>query len=116
MPASTSKKHVVLPKGVHPQHVTPHHTDALHQWEGLLVILVFVHLVAFLFWGWLLYRSRDGKAKRAGVASAGQGSSGAGRNGSSGVAAAGSAPAKKLEWRTPRDILSAYNKQRLGKV
>ena len=70
-----------------------HYHDPWLQWEGLVVILVGVHLVAFCYWCWLLYASREKKR--------------GGQLGGTAVPAA-----NKFEWRTPRDVLKA----RLGKA
>jgi hypothetical protein len=120
------KKHLVLQHHQHahelyPQHNHPAHAahqqqaqhDAWHQFEGLVFVLIFIHMAAFAFWCWLLYKSRASKAAAA-AENGGRGSSG-GRQ-----ALAGGAPrpgaAAAGEGRTTRDILKAYQKAQLGKA
>jgi hypothetical protein len=109
------KKHVVLPQAMsihalhtgmhqhapgHPDH-PQHHRDPFHQFEGLLGVLVVVHLAAFGFWCYLLYASRKRKQEKAAAV-----------GGSSSVPGASS---KLGDWRSPRDVLKAYQKAHLGK-
>jgi hypothetical protein len=97
-------KHVIL--GREHEH---HHKDAWHQFEGLVVVLVACHGVAFLFWAWLLYKTR-----RASLAAGGGGARGAGGPRGAKGQARKTTPAS--EWRTPREILLAQQKAKLGKV
>lgn len=96
------RQHVVLPQGLDPHHVTPHghRRQQWEQWEGLVLVLVLVHLVALAFWASLLYSTRQAKRGEA----AGRDARGAG------------AAAQPQRWRTPRDVLLAAQKARLGKV
>lgn len=111
-----ARLHVVLPQGLDPHHVTPHHShhlrrDAWHQWEGLVLVLVLVHLLALAFWASLLYSTRANRQSRA--------SGGAAAKRAAATAAASSAAAaaqQPQKWRTPRDVLLSYQKARLGKV
>ncbi|GLC44803.1 hypothetical protein PLESTB_001212400 [Pleodorina starrii] len=98
-------KHVIL--GREHEH---HHKDAWHQFEGLVVVLVACHAVAFLFWAWLLYKTR-----RANGAAAGGGGS-AGSKGAKGKASPARKTTPAFEWRTPREILLAQQKAKMGKV
>lgn len=98
-------KHVILGR----EHVH-HHKDAWHNFEGLVVVLVACHAVAFLFWAWLLYKTR-----RAGVSSTPTGAKAAGKGkGSTPGHLHKTTPA--FEWRTPREILLAQQKAKMGKV
>ncbi|MEW5297221.1 MAG: hypothetical protein WDW38_006045 [Sanguina aurantia] len=109
---TNSKRSVVLPQDKHSdRHVVHTHPDPWHQWEGLVAALVAMHIVALAFWCYLLYVSRDGKkkgGKRPGAVSSLASTFGS-REGSG-------AGGRSTEWRSPREILSAYNKQLLGKV
>ncbi|KAI8475196.1 MAG: hypothetical protein J3K34DRAFT_465124 [Monoraphidium minutum] len=93
-------RHVVLPQGLGAAPAKPgqHPHDAWHQFEGLVFVLVGVHVAAFAFWCWLLWASR--KAKDAAAAAGGGGVGGAGGGAAS---------------RSTRDILRAYNKSIMGK-
>lgn len=92
-------KQVVLPQGLSSPHEHSHSKDPWHQFEGLVFVLIFVHVAAFAFWCYLLYKSR---AKRNEASSSG---------GSSGKAAGKAVAAG----RSPKDILKAYQKAQLGK-
>lgn len=103
---------VVLPHGL-PAHEgaggAEGHKDAWHQFEGLVFVLIGIHVAALAFWGYLLYASRERKrAKLAAAAKSGAKAGGGG--GASGSAVAGGA-----DWRTPKEIMRAYQKQHLGK-
>jgi hypothetical protein len=99
-----TKQHVVLP---HSEHLYPQHTqhkDAWHQFEGLVFALVMIHVAAFAFWCYLLYKSKaaraaDGSGPKGGV--------------KAGAAAAATAAG---DWKTPKEILKAYQKAQLGKA
>lgn len=94
MPAAKGPRHVVLPQGLGATPVRPGgHQDAWHQFEGLVFILVAIHVAAFAFWCWLLWSSR--KAKEA--------------------AASAAASASAAPGRSTRDVLRAYHKTTLGK-
>lgn len=101
-----TKQHVVLPQTQHlyPQH--QQHKDAWHQFEGLVFALIFIHIAAFAFWCYLLYKSRASRAEKAGNVKAG------GKAGS--AAAAGTAAGG--DWKSPKEILKAYQKAQLGKA
>lgn len=88
------KRTVVLPEGPagHPLHA---HKDPWHQLEGIVFVLIAVHLSAFLYWCYLLYVSRQAKKRRMDT---------------------NPEAAKAHDWRTPRDILGSYEKNRLGKT
>lgn len=91
-PTITSKRSVVLPP--HGQHHTlPHHHDPWKMELGLVMILVGVHMVALAYWAYVLYASKEKKRRRG-----------------------EKMDAKKSTWRTPKEILSSYQKARLGKV
>jgi hypothetical protein len=114
-----ARLHVVLPQGLDPHHVTPHHShhlrrDAWHQWEGLVLVLVLVHLLALAFWASLLYSTRANRQGRAGSGSGAAASKRGAAAAAGSAAAAGAAQPQK--WRTPRDVLLSYQKARLGKV
>jgi hypothetical protein len=51
--ALPTKRKVVLPEGLSGHHHIPHH-DPWHQWEGLIVILVILHIGVLLFYTWIL--------------------------------------------------------------
>lgn len=109
---TNSKRSVVLPHDKHgDRHVVHTHPDPWHQWEGLVAGLVGIHILALGFWCYLLYVSRD-KNKKGSKRSGGVVSSIA----STFTSREGGASGKSAEWRSPREILSAYNKQLLGKV
>jgi len=77
--------------GMHQTH--PHHSDPFHQFEGLLMALVFIHVAAFVFWFYLLYVSKRKKALAM-------------------ESVSNSAAAQKLtDWRSPKDVLKAYQKK-----
>lgn len=101
------RQHVVLPQGLDPHHVTlhGHRRQQWEQWEGLVLVLVLVHLVALAFWASLLYSTREQRRAKRGDAAAGRDSSR--------VAGAAAQPQR---WRTPRDVLLSAQKARLGKV
>lgn len=84
-------KQVVLPQGLS-IHEEQTHKDPWHQFEGLVFILIGIHVAAFAFWCYLLYKSKrnakDSSAKPADSSS---------------------------DWRTPKDILRAYHKAQIGK-
>lgn len=103
--APTTMRSVVLPQGLSGHH-TQAHKDAWHQWEGLVVILVAIHLVAFVFWCYLLYASKERRRKE------GKG----GGNGGIARSAALHTSRGAAEWRSPREILAQFEKARLGKV
>lgn len=77
---------------------------------GLVVVLVVVHLVALVFWMWLLYHPRNTASSSS--------SSGGSSSAYSGKAEGGGKKGKA--WRSPAEILSRYTranvKARLGKV
>eukprot|EP00195_Chlamydomonas_chlamydogama_P006447 CAMPEP_0202899974 /NCGR_PEP_ID=MMETSP1392-20130828/9359_1 /ASSEMBLY_ACC=CAM_ASM_000868 /TAXON_ID=225041 /ORGANISM="Chlamydomonas chlamydogama, Strain SAG 11-48b" /LENGTH=122 /DNA_ID=CAMNT_0049586279 /DNA_START=332 /DNA_END=700 /DNA_ORIENTATION=- len=102
--STTTKRKVVLPEGLSGHHTLPHH-DPWHQWEGLVVILVVVHLMALVFYVWVLY-SGDAAKRRSGKE---HGSRASSQHKLSG-------PWRSTEWRSPKEILAAYQKQRLGKT
>lgn len=110
---SNSKRSVVLPHDKHgDRHIVHTHPDPWQQWEGLVAGLVGVHIIALGFWCYLLYVSRDKNkkgSKRSGGVVSSIASTFASREG-------GGQAGKSAEWRSPREILSAYNKQLLGKV
>mmetsp|Transcript_71941 Transcript_71941/g.158861 ORF Transcript_71941/g.158861 Transcript_71941/m.158861 type:complete len:114 (-) Transcript_71941:151-492(-) len=99
----SSKQKVVLRDTYHTEHVGGHHRmphgdDPLFAWEGVVVVIVAAHVLVLLFYVWMLYK--DGAAPKGRAA----------RH-------AGSAkPSVLAAWRTPRDVLVAREKERLGKV
>lgn len=97
-------QHVVLPQNQHmyPQH--QQHKDAWHQFEGLVFALIFIHVAAFAFWCYLLYKSKAARSEAA-----------KGRAKSSTGAAAAAATAAG-DWKSPKEILKAYQKAQLGKA
>lgn len=100
----TTKQHVVLQHNhqLYPQH-QQQHKDAWHQFEGLVFALVFIHMAAFAFWAYLLYKS---KSARADAAAGGKG----------GVKAGAAAVATAVGvGKSPKEILKAYQKAQLGK-
>ncbi|GIL92294.1 hypothetical protein Vretimale_18447 [Volvox reticuliferus] len=99
-------KHVIL--GREHEH---HHKDTWHQFEGLVVVLVACHALAFLFWAWLLYKTRR-------VSSTASGGSRVGGKGTGKSTPANHArkTTPAFEWRTPRDILLSQQKAKMGKV
>ena len=100
-----TKQHVVLPQTQHmyPQHQHEQHKDAWHQFEGLVFALIVIHVAAFAFWCYLLYKSRASKAEAA--------------SGAKGVKAGAAAAATAAGGiKSPKDILKAYQKAQLGKA
>lgn len=99
-----TKQHVVLPHQQHhlyPQHQQQQqHKDAWHQFEGLVFALVMIHVAAFAFWCYLLYKSKAARADAA--------AKGGARTGKPAAATGG-------DWKAPKDILKAYQKAQLGK-
>ncbi|PNW88077.1 hypothetical protein CHLRE_01g013200v5 [Chlamydomonas reinhardtii] len=98
-------KHVIL--GKEHEH---HPKDGWQIFElDLVVILVACHGIAFVFFAWLLYRTRRGVPGTRTGGKWAPGSAGSSRE-----------PSRKgttgFEWRTPREILAAQQKARLGKV
>ncbi|KXZ41885.1 hypothetical protein GPECTOR_252g632 [Gonium pectorale] len=115
-------KHVILGRTEH-EHPPK---DAWHQFEGLVVVLVAIHALAFLFWAWLLYKTRraGGNTVKA-VAGAGAGAGSGARSGKWSKSSGGSGPpaatsprrtAPAFEWRTPREILAQQRAKAGGKV
>jgi len=51
---------ILLPSQLNPRHITPHHSDVWHLWWGELVIaLVILHVIAFVFWSYLLSKVKE---------------------------------------------------------
>lgn len=103
-----SKQHVVLPHSQHhqlypQQHQPASHKDAWHQFEGLVFALVMIHVAAFAFWCYLLYKSKAARAEAAGTGKGGV---------KAGAAAAATAAGVG---KSPKEILKAYQKAQLGK-
>jgi hypothetical protein len=111
---TTHQKHAAFSAGaagahsMHPlpgmHHTHPHHTDPFHQFEGLLLALVFIHVAAFAFWCYLLYASKRRKALAM-----------------ESVSNSAAAAQKLTDWRSPKDVLKAYQKkqktkQQMGKA
>lgn len=93
-------KQLILPQGLSEPHDPHAHTkDPWHQFEGLVFALIFIHMAAFAFWCYLLYKSR---AKRA-------------DNSSGGSKGSKPAAAPQADWKSPKEILKAYQKAQLGK-
>lgn len=100
MPAAV--RHVVLPHGG--GDVEKHASkDPWHQFEGLVFVLISIHVAALGFWCWLLWKSRATKRAADGA-------------GSGAKASKAAAAAAQSDWRSPRDILRAYQKTSLGKA
>lgn len=96
-------KQVVLPQGLTLQHSdhTQHARDPWHQFEGLVFALISIHVAAFAFWCYLLYKSRVKRVD----------------NSSGGSSSKGSRPATAAaDWKSPKEILKAYQKSQLGKA
>jgi hypothetical protein len=99
----TKQRHVVLTHSEHlyPQPQHQQHKDAWHQFEGLVFALVFIHVAAFAFWCYLLYKSKASRAEAA----------------KGGLKAAAAAAATAVgDGKSPKDILKAYQKAQLGKA
>lgn len=106
----------VLPGGIAAGSVHPAKHSVWQQLEVLVLPLLVLHLLAFGYW---IYQVTI--AQRRSSSSYGGGYSG-GYSGSYGGAGSGKRPVvndtvpRALEaWRTPREILQAYTKTRLGK-
>lgn len=121
--ATKLKKKVIM----HHEGVLGHHTvthassDPWHQWEGFVVILVLLHILILVFYAWVLYKDK-GKQKRrnTGLCDNAPTKENLGRHNKSSGEAAGAAAAAAAgfiaQWRTPKDVLAAREKLRLGKV
>ncbi|GAX82391.1 hypothetical protein CEUSTIGMA_g9819.t1 [Chlamydomonas eustigma] len=111
-----TKRKVVLPEGLSGHHHIPHH-DPWHQWEGLIVILVILHIGVLLFYAWILMEDKKKEKKQRSMHSSieDRNRKGGGTFSLRG-GTLGNSPANKNEWRTPKEILASYQKQRLGKV
>jgi hypothetical protein len=92
-------KQVVLPEGLSSPHNQHHSKDPWHQFEGLVFALIVIHMAAFAFWCYLLYKSRSKRAE-----------------GSSSGSSRGKSAAGQGEWKSPKEILKAYQKAQLGKA
>lgn len=103
-------KQVVLPHSLPTDVGTPQasHKDAWHQFEGLVFVLIGIHVAALAFWGYLLYASRERKRAR-------QAASKVNSQAGSASAMSCTAPSSTSEWRTPKEIKRAYQKQHIGK-
>lgn len=106
----TAKQHMVLQHHQHehhlypqPQHQQEGHKDAWHQFEGLVFALIFIHVAAFGFWAYLLYKSRAARADTA-------------KGGNKAAAGAAGSTAAGTFGKSPKDILKAYQKAQLGKA
>lgn len=85
---------VVLPQGLSDHHAHVHQ-DGWHHMEGLVVALVLIHVLAFIYWCYLLYASKKPLLRKKKTESY--------------------RDVKSAEWRTPKEVLAAYKKARLGK-
>jgi hypothetical protein len=102
-PGSAQPRNVLVPFPSQPK--LPVLKTRCPQFEGLVFVLVAIHVAAFAFWCWLLWSSR--RAKEAAAAAAAGASTAAGGGGAgTGAGAAG---------RSTRDMLRAYHKSTLGK-
>lgn len=63
--------------------------------EGLVVALVLIHVLAFIYWCYLLYASKIPLLRKK---------------------TESYRDVKGAEWRTPKEVLAAYKKARLGKA
>ncbi|KAG1668121.1 hypothetical protein FOA52_003908 [Chlamydomonas sp. UWO 241] len=131
----SSKQKVVLRDTYHAEHgpgghhKVPHPGDPMFAMEGFVGLLVAAHVLVMIFVAWALLkdRSRAGRKRRGGAAVADGGRAhhagnggGAGSSSSSVPSAASSAATAAgsllSQWRTPKDVLAAREKERLGKV